>query len=292
MTDLDLTEQLEHAGARTPVGPPPLGAIRRNVARRRRRRGWAVSAVCVAGVATIAVGATLLGPDRLGADVAGPDAPPPGTRFVGLGDVTIAVPQTWGTDDTGCGLPQAETVVIADGHFDYMSSSMTCFVPHQPTVDNVHVGQGLPEGFEPDETIEIDGRPADRTTATCSTDIEPYVGRQYCSATVRFPQEDVWFRVNSPSGVEEVDRMLDTITVLPDLVGVPFYRDIYRDVPDADQAYAARLTEAGLKVKIVESDERVVPKPLPGFILRVSPERGTMLPPGSTVTVTVSTAGD
>lgn len=63
-------------------------------------------------------------------------------------------------------------------------------------------------------------------------------------------------------------------------------------MPHADQAYAALLTEAGLKVKVEESDERVVPKPLPGFILRVSPERGTMLPRGSTVTVTVSTAGD
>ena len=80
--------------------------------------------------------------------------------------------------------------------------------------------------------------------------------------------------------------MLGWIQIVPDRSGVPSYSSLAgTPLNPVAEAYAPELAAAGLKMqyKRVKS-----PSYSPGTILGVSPAVGTMLPVGSTVTVTVA----
>lgn len=272
----DLKALLERTAAHTPVGPPPLEALYTGAAKRRRHRAVAWSALSAAATVTAIVGTALtLNPGR---DTTSPAAPPVATRLVGIGHAAIAVPTTWGTNQFSCTTPTADTVLIDIGVVNL------CAMPRPAGVESVQLGRGVPRmfAFQADETLEIDGVPAQRQRTTC--EVEGWKHVQVCSGAVWIPSRDVWFWAQSSTAADEVDRILRRIVLVPDRVAVPLFRtyDSEGRAPLAD-AYVGQLTRLGLKPALRTTKS---PNYATGTIHTVSPGAGTMLAPGATVTVT------
>lgn len=285
MTEPKWTELLERAADRTAVGPAPLAAMRAGAARRRRRRALAATALGGAAIVAVIGGTALVttpgvGPQepRPPAASGGPTLAPAGTRLVGLGHVAIAVPEEWGTNQTQCGTPQKDTVVINVGVIE------TCAIGRPETVESVEIVQGEPRfDFRVDSTIEIDGEEAQRQRTTCSRDT--FGGVRVCSGTVYFPAHGTWFRAESSTSPDEVDRILEQIRVDSERVGVPAFQPLAVQTQGrSGDKYAARLTELGFDVEV---QTRKIAAGKPGYVLDASPTPGTMLPPGSSITITV-----
>jgi hypothetical protein len=282
MIESKLTELLEQAGDRTTVGPPPIDAMHARVTRLRRRRTVAVSVAAAVAVVAAAGGTALLvrpAPEESGVPVASPSVVPAQMRLVGVGHAAIAVPKAWATNAQRCGTPQTDSVIVDLGPVNY------CLMPRPGGVESVEVAGGRPQliGFAGDETIEVDGVRAERQRTRCTkTGIDK---AELCSGAVYISSLDVTFRAQSSTNADEVDRILERITIVPDRVGVPAYRTLSFDgkVPAA-QKYAGILRELGLKptVRTIKS-----PSYDPGQLMGVSPTPGTMLPLGATVTLTV-----
>ncbi|MFD7161585.1 PASTA domain-containing protein [Kribbella sp. NPDC059898] len=279
MIDSKLTEILERTAQRTNVGPAPIEAIRAGAARRRRRRAAALSALGV-GAAAIAVSATMLLTGSLNLTNPTPPvatAPTAGMRLVGIGHAAIAVPEEWGTNQSYCGTPQNDTVLIDEPPNGY------CQKTRPKGIDSVALTSGKPIGFEADSTFEIDGVQAERQRTVCS--VAPINHVTVCSGTVFMPTLDVSFRAESSTASDEVGRILDRILVTPDQIGVPDPQfDGSNPAIRSGEKYAERLTALGLKATIETRKARGF---IPGDILAVSPSPGTMLAPGTTVSVTV-----
>jgi hypothetical protein len=284
MIESKLTELLEHTGDQLTVGPPPIEALRAGAARRRRRRTAAVSLTSAAVVAAVIAGTTLLtqGSGRVDPQPpvasGSPGTVPDGMRLVGFGHAAIAVPNEWGTNQYRCTTPQKDTVVIDVGAY------LMCYARRPAGVESVDVSRGRPKpDYQADETIEVDGVPAERQRTACSQDTA--YGTESCSGTVFIPSLDVAFRAESSTSAAEVDRILERIVIVPDRVGVPGYRTVDRRGHQPSGAeYAELLRQAGFKPVI---QTRRSSGPAPGSILTASPGPGTMLAPGSTVTITV-----
>lgn len=276
MNENQLTELLEQAGERTTVGPPPIEAMRAGANRRRRRRTAAISLAAAAAVVVAAGGTTLLtapgtSPDKTKPPVASqaPDRVPAGMRLAGIGHVAIAVPREWGTDLEGCRAPQRDTVLINMGAITF------CYPARPSGVESLRLGTGEPrKGFSADEVGKIGGERAERQRTTCTN-----TGELLCSGMVYLPSSNVWFQVESSTNAAEVDRVLARIMIVPDLVGVPAPARLDK------QAYAELLVAQGFRpeVRTVKVSGNA-----PGQITEVSPVSGTMLKPGSKVTVTVT----
>ena len=157
-----LMDRLEERAAEIPVGPPPLGLMRTRA--RRRRQGRMAVLASAAAVAAIAAGLTWQGIGGAGDDSrtpvasegpSDPDLPPDGYRYVGVGDLVAAVPQSWTRNETNCGTPTADTVIIDPGP--------TCMmlVPRPADVDSLKVLTGLARRIAPDATAVAVGAPAD-----------------------------------------------------------------------------------------------------------------------------------
>lgn len=268
----DLTDLLERAAAKTPVGPPPLDALHTGASRRRRRRTAAFSVVAVATVAATIGATTLLAPHP----PTTPAAPPP-TRLAGFGHATIAVPADWPTNKASCGTPSQDTLLIDDP-----SAAHLCQSARPDGVDSVQLSGTRAIDFHADKTVVIDGVQAQRQQTSCE-------GRQeneVCVGGVGIPSLNVWFRAESSTGAAEVDRMLSWIRIVPDKSGVPSYLAL-GGAPTGPLvgAYTPRLTAVGLTVQTNRVKSPSYPA---GTILGVSPAVGTMLPVGATVTVTVA----
>lgn len=285
MTEPKWAELLERAADRTAVGPAPLEAMRAGAARRRRRRALSATVLGAAAVVAVIGGTALLTTPSVGPQAPrppaasdGPGPVPAGTRLVGLGSVAIAVPEEWGTNQTQCGTPQKDTVVINVGVVE------TCAIGRPEDVESVQLVQGEPRfDFQANSTVQIDGEEAQRQRTTCTRDTSG--GVQVCSGTVYFPAHSTWFRAESSTGPEEVDRILDEIRVDPERVGVPAFQPLAVNTQGrSGEKYAARLTEAGFDVEV---QTRKISAGKPGYVLDASPAPGTMLPPGSSVTITV-----
>ncbi|WP_427888894.1 PASTA domain-containing protein [Kribbella sp. GL6] len=273
----DLPDLLERAAAQTPVGPPPLEALRTGAKRRRHRRTATTVGAAAATVGAVITATTLLTPSPQPT----PAAPPP-TRLVGLGHAAIAVPADWPTNKASCGTPRQDTVLIDDPSAVHLCASS------RPTgVDSVGLYYGQPpRGFHADETFEIDGVRAERQQTTCVFYDGLKRSLMTCTGTVFLPSLRVWFRAESSTEVLAVDRMLSRIQIVRDRAGVPSYSSL-GGAPTGPRigSYLPLLTAADLKV----ATKRVKSPSYPsGTILGVSPPVGTMLPVGATVTVTVA----
>ena len=286
MTDPKLTELLERAGDRATVGPPPIDAMLTGAARTRRRRRLTASLAGATAVVAVVAGLALVtapgdGPDdrRPPADSTGPDPVPDGMHLVGLGSAAVAVPDGWGTNETHCGVPQRDTVVINVGAIP------TCAIGRPGRVESIELVEGQPRfDFRANESSVIGGVEAQRQRTTCPEGNSKGMGA--CSGTVYFPTLDVWFRAESSTNAEEVDRILERITIVPDRVGVPAYQMIALDAQGrSGEQYVDLLREMGLEA-VVET--KSMPGLTPGYVLDASPAPGTMLAPGDTVTVTVT----
>jgi PASTA domain len=263
---------------------PEAGA---GVAIRRRR---AVITLASAAVVVTVIGGTVLASTFGGAADPGPPAgspspivTPPGTRLVGAGHAAIAVPVEWGANKTHCGVPQQDTVVID------VAAIELCGTRRPRGVDSVEIWTGPPRfDYHADGTTVIDGVPAERQNTTCAPDLG---GRPICAGTIYLRSLRVMFIADSSTSRAEVDRVLSWIRIVPDLVGVPGFNKINVDAQiNADEQGGAKATyldvlqRAGLTAQI---HTRTVHASPTGYILAVSPVPGTMVRPGTVVTVTV-----
>lgn len=269
----DLPDLLERSAARTPVGPPPLDALRAGAERRRRRRTATLTGAAAAAVGAVISAATLLAP----APQPTPAAPPL-TRLVGIGHAAIAVPADWPRNRSICGTPQQDTVQIDDS-----SMVLECLAGRPQDVDSVQVSGSPTVGFQADETLVIDGARAERQRTTC---YDSSVGSRVCAGAVGIPALGVWFRAESSTSAEHVDRLLSRIRIVPDQAGVPSPWSVTGPPTGAlAGGYVPLLSDAGLKAQVKQVKSPSYPS---GTLLGVSPAAGTMLPLGATVTLTVA----
>jgi hypothetical protein len=285
MIESKLTELLEHTGEQVHVGPPPIEALRAGAVRRRRRRTAAVSVASVVAVVAAVGGTTLLTQGSKGVDPNPPVASgtpvtvPEGMRLVGIGHAAIAVPNAWGTNQSFCGTPRKDTVEIDIG------AVAACGIPRAAGVDSVQVANRQPfENFRADQTLDIDGVPAQRQRTSCAKGAMGKVTT--CTSTVVIPSLGVWFRAESSTSAVEVDRILSRITIVPGLVGVPGYstNNLNGELPTAAE-YVDSLRQLGLKAEI---QNPMTSGDIPsGTVRSASPGPGTMLAPGATVTISV-----
>jgi hypothetical protein len=243
----------------------------------RRRTTTAVTllALCAAGCGeTTGDGRGEAGPP--------PDAPrqavaPPGMRLVGLGHAAITLPEGWGTNATRCGTPTRDTVVIDVG------AVPACGAARPADVDSVEITRGRPFDLEVDETFSLGGVRAQRQRTTCHGG--GFGGARTCVGTVYLPSMRVAFRAESSTDDLTPDRVLDRIRIAPEHIAVPGYQSIaLRRQQHSGQAYVEALRRAGLTPRVRHRAARAVPA---GFVVGVTPRPGTMVRPGTVVTVTV-----
>ena len=283
MTDDHLSELLDRAAERVHVGPAPVDAMVGAADRARRRRALTLTLASAAAVVAVAGGTAALsssdgapGPQPPAASPT-PVAPAPDTRLVGLGHAAIAVPQSWGTNVTRCGVPQQDTVVIDVGVVE------TCATPRPRGVESVDVTYGEPRfDFTADETFMVDGIEARRRATTCEND---FGGTRVCNGTAYLPSLGISFRAESSTSAAEVDRILEQVRIVSDQVGVPGYQTLaVNQQGNSGEKYLDALREAGFTAEV---RTKKMPGVTAGYVLGASPQPGTMLDPGSVVTVTV-----
>lgn len=124
MSPEQITEALHEKAEATVVGPVPLERMATNVRQRRRGIQAVVAAsLAVAVIAGIGLVGLARGDDDIGERTPSLDSasqivnPPPGYRFVGLGDievgdVVIVVPETWTISSSRCGQETGNTVTV------------------------------------------------------------------------------------------------------------------------------------------------------------------------------------
>lgn len=272
------------------------------------RRSPAVRSLAAAGLAVVAVLAVVVGialvvglsvsgdgsggngPDGPDAVAPGEDGTAPGTRLVGIGHLAVAVPEEWGRNQTECGTPQTDTVVIDQG--------VVCLalVPRPAGVESVELHRRRPVesgglGSADTTSVQVAGRRAERSEVQCRPQ-GTGLPVEVCRAWLHFSAERVTFVAESSSSDARarLDEMLGWVRFVDDRVAVPGLEGLHLDVQteqpggNGAERYAAELRELGLAV-------RTVTEPRPGTetgrILGVEPAPGTMLEPGATVTVTV-----
>nr|WP_243732118.1 PASTA domain-containing protein [Nocardioides ochotonae] len=251
--------------------------------RLRRRRAVTLTLAGAAAVVAVAGGTAVLsstggapGPQPPAASPT-PVAPPSDTRLVGHGHAAIAVPQSWGTNVTRCGVPQQDTVIIDVGAVE------SCATARPRGVDSVEVTEGKPRfDFTADETLTVDGVEAQRQGTRCEPDLGD---TKVCNGTVYLPSLGVSFRAESSTSAADVDRILGQIRIVADQVGVPGYQAIAADQQgNSGEKYLDALREAGLTAEV---RTKKMPGITAGYVLGASPQPGTMLDSGAVVTVTV-----
>ncbi|TCC20340.1 PASTA domain-containing protein [Kribbella speibonae] len=282
----DLTDLLARTADQTPVGPPPLDALHAGATRRRRRRTAGLTATAAVAVAAVIGGTTLLTSHEPTTPVTSRTPTPttpvaPATRLIGFGHAAIAVPANWPTNKSRCGTPQQDTVLLHDP-----TAVLFCLAFRPAGVESVGLYYGRPRGdFHADETFEIDGVRAERQRTTCVMSKYPKANTPNCGGIVSIPSLKLWFQADSSTSAEEVERMLGQIRIVPDQSGVPSYwMGVGPPTGPLVADYLPLLTAAGLKAQYKRVQSPNAPA---GTILGVSPAVGTMLPVGSSVTVTV-----
>ncbi|GEP34876.1 hypothetical protein NSZ01_26440 [Nocardioides szechwanensis] len=287
MFDDNLTDLLEARAADVLVGPPPLAEMHRVAARRRRSYGVALAA---AAAVVVTVGAVAVWPDGSGSgrddapiasdsptDPAAGDVPPPGFRWVGMGQAVVAVPKSWPLNATNCGTPATDTVVVDQGVVPL------CMALYPAGVTSVEIrAKNNMEEVSSWTPIEVDGEAALRSTDQAPVDAEPKVYR----ASIYLPERDVMFAASSSVSQEAADEVLTRVAILDALVAVPGISEANYggEQRKAGENYVRTLEEAGLTAEVVTERHRGGA----GFVLGVSPTPGTVVEPGTVVTVTVA----
>ena len=276
-----LSTLLEKRVADVPVGPPPIDAMRAAVRRRRNRTAVLASAAAVVVIAAGAVGWQAAGfdpdlrPPVASEPPTNPDVPPAGHRFVGVGAAVIAVPESWGTNETECGTPQADTVVIDQG------AICAADVPRPASVDSIEARAPLDgEDFSGWTEGEVDG------AAVLRSPVESEGGVTTAAAYV--PAQAAVFVAESSSAdaAEVVNDLLAGIAILQEHATVPVFNDLSYDLDPrpAVDSYAERLRELGLAVEVVRENSPMSS----GDVLAADPAVGSVVASGDTVTVTVA----
>lgn len=276
MMERELTDLLNSVADEVRVGPAPLGAVETRARGLRRRRIAGYSAASLVALGALVGGFTVVTQDEPNILVLeGPNDS--GVRLVGVGHAAIAVPAAWPTMELECPGALYDSVVFDDG------SATTCTPVPGPTagVEIVRIVRGEPALVQPVEQAQINGVEVQRQVPRCNL-----VGDvSTCTGAVYIPSESVTFLVTSTTDPQTVHRLLDSIRIVPDRVGVPDSQTVnVAERGNAANAYIKALEGLGLSVEVTNQWR---PKYPTGWILGVSPEAGTMLAPGSMVTLTV-----
>lgn len=202
--------------------------------------------------------------------IPGPEPAPVAMRQVGFGHAAISVPKVWGTNFSRCGTPRKDTVLIDDP-----SVASSCQRQRPAKVDSVELRSTPTVDFQADEAFTIDGVRAERQRTVC-------LEGGLCRGAVGVPSLQVWFRAESSTSAEEVDRTLAGIEIVKNRIGVPSYQS--QAARPTGAAYAKKLGQLGLKARFLTRKSQSYRV---GEIFGVSPRPGTLLTPGATVTVTV-----
>jgi hypothetical protein len=271
--DPRLAALLERTGDRVLVLAPPLAAIvdegRRQ--RRRRRVTWLAGIAAVVGV-LVALDLAMGSPGQAPGRTDNPDVPPDGMRLVGVGRAAIAVPEGWGTNRLRCGTPVADTVVLDVG------SAPACTTARPRGIESVRVAHGTrPPGFQADRTVPVDGEPAERSATACVDGV--------CRATLYVLSDRASFTAEAPTR-DDVDRLLGGVRVLENRIAVPGFASLAAMSGGAsDDAVYADLRDYGLDPRVVLRED---PLAGPGTVLGLRPEPGTVVAPGTDVTMVVA----
>lgn len=232
-------------------------------------------------------------------DAASFPSPPAGSRWVGSGQVVVAVPDWWTTGETQCYAPVEDTV--------YFDSGAAGDCPETPTPAEVRevsalavldatTGYGEKEvrGMRP--VADVEGREV-LEREDCERWFEGV-----CRRLFAVPSEGVVFAVTiAEEGDGSYEQIRDSVRILPDdLTTVPLattdgWTPTWGAEPPAADALVEALEDAGLRVELEteEVPETVSPNAdyvsfPPGSLLDVSPELGSVIEVGGTVTVTVA----
>jgi hypothetical protein len=282
-----LTEALHERASATRVGPPPLERIHRD-ATRRRRGGTAMLAAAVA-VVMVSVGIAVW--DRAVDEAPGPAHPDPtrtdrpaptGTRYVGLDRVVVAIPDDWTPHPTGICGPGGN-----DDEIRYYPP--TCNIRAQSGVTVYRHELSDTDGWD---DIEVDGEPA----LYSGVSVDEPNGSDFYSGSIYLPGLGTIVSARATDDAELVPQLLDSVAVLHDHAAIPGYRQVNRDFNslvgtgprggprDASGLYEEKLNDLGIEAEVV----RVRSIRRAGWIAAVEPERGSVVPVGSTVIVYVS----
>ncbi len=226
-------------------------------------------------------------------------AAPAGMRWVGSGQVVVAVPDWWTTGETRCFAPVEDTV-----YFDMAVTADCSDAPAAAAVREVSAlavldaDSGYGEMVVRDMTLigELNGHEV-RERQSCE---EWFDG--VCRRLFAVPSEGVVFAVTiAEEGDGEYDTIRESLRILPDnLTTVPLatregWTPAWGAEPKVTDALVDQLKDAGLGVEIEtverskDDDDTADYASFPeGSLLDVSPALGSVIDVGGTVTVTVS----
>jgi hypothetical protein len=229
-----------------PTGPAPVeDLVARGRSRRRRRRtGLAGGAVALAVVAAIAFAVVPRSDDRDERLL----TPPPGTRYVGIGQVVVAVPEAWPVESGPCDPPRRTSV------FFYYPADFICAAPSRPNVSSVQISAvPMNDGFvgrmTPDGEVgghQVVSRP---NPAICM----PGEGQEACVQSFGVPDLHAYFSVRIPrdqsGALDQVKAIRDSLTLLPaGQTAVPFV------TPGSSvEIWRRALEDAGFEVRVNRS---------------------------------------
>lgn len=225
-------------------------------------------------------------------------APPAGTRWVGSGQVVVAVPDWWTTGETQCLAPVEDTV-----YFDRAATARCSNPPAPSTVREVSAlavldadsgyGELVVRDMEP--IGEVDGREVVES-GECEEWFEGV-----CRRLFAVPSEGVVFAVTIADKSDgDYEAIRDSLHILPETsTTVPLatrdgWTPAWGAEPKVTDALVHQLKDAGLNVETKTAerpsnddggDYDSFPE---GSLLDVSPALGSVIDVGGTVTVTVS----
>lgn len=216
-----------------------------------------------------------------------------------MGRVVVAVTDWWTTGETQCHAPNEDTV--------YFDPAVTADCVDEPTVREVSALAVLDatSGYGENEvrTMQPIGEVAGRQVLERETCEGWFDG--VCRRLFAVPSEGVVFAVTiAEQGDGNYEEIRDSLRILPEnLTTIPLatrdgWTPTWGAEPQVADALVSSLEDAGLHVE-VETAERPkdedafdyasLPK---GSLLDVSPELGSVIDVGGTVTVTVARAPD
>ena len=284
-------EALDRLWEDIPTGQAPIGDLLTagHAARRRNRR---TALAGVTAMTALIVGSGFLASSALSDGNPGtvsheppvaidnPDpGVPAGARLVGIGQVVVAVPSGWSSNDASCNTPVHDTYF-----FPY---SQDCALTSRPEVASVAITSGsftetgtFLGRLDPDG--EAGGHEVQASNAVCET-----IPNGPCRQTFGIADLNAYFTVTIPHDndqdtLAQIAAIRASLAVLPDdQTTVPF-------TPDSDEADVTRVLEAaGLSVTVKHSTCPPTADCAAQGVVDINPSVGTAVPAGTTVTVTV-----
>ena len=298
-----MNQQLRELWDRIDAGVPPVAQISAQGERVKRRRRLAM----VAGVAAVAVvvggglSMRILNDDPADDDVTASEvpAPPQGMRWVGVGRAVVAVPEWWSTGETHCLAPVEDTV-----YFDPAAQADCADRPSPAEVREASAlavldatsGYGEYELRSMRSIGDVDGREV-LELPDCNEWFEGI-----CRRLFAVPSEGVVFAVTiaDEGDGSSYEEIRDSLWILPaGLTTVPLetsdgWTPTWGEPPPAAEALEEKLMEAGLHVETEVTDGSAAGDPgfvadvPPGSFLGATPELGSVIEAGGTVTIAVS----